>query len=493
VRRPRCADAGRLHDAAAPESSRLRTAAARRRGRTDFERTRLNLEVHASTESLRTAAAEILRRALEAVEPGALVRRALERDGDRLQARAWGVDLREIQRVWLVGAGKAAAPMAAAVLERLGERIEGGVVTVPHGSGAELPGIDVWEAAHPLPDAHGAAAVSETLRLLRGAGPGDLVICVLSGGASALWTAPPRDVALGEVVSVVDGLMRAGATIHELNTVRRQLGGLGGGRLALAAHPARVLALAISDVVGSPLEDIGSGPTVGDPSGPADALEVLARRGILPPANVVRHLQRGVMGERPANPTPGDPRLDRADTVVIADYRDALVGAARTAERLGFRVRVSRRPLAGEARVAAVRIVHAVDGRPPAEEPEALLWGGETVVHVRGDGRGGRNQELALAAALELEGRDGIVLATLGTDGVDGPTDAAGGVVDGLSAERCRSAGIDPVAALERNDAYRALRAAGDLIVTGPTGTNVNDLVLVLRAPGRRDGHRAVR
>jgi len=367
--------------------------------------------VDSPAEHLRSAAMAILRAGLDAVEPGAAVRRAMVLDGHRLQACGSELDLREIERVMLVGAGKAAAAMAAAVLDRLGGRVHGGVITVPHGTAMEFPGLDVWEAAHPLPDAHGAAAVAETLRLVRGAGPRDLVICVLSGGASALWAAPPNEVTLGEVRAVAHALMRAGATIHELNTVRRQLGGLGGGRLALAALPARVLTLAISDVVGSPLQDIGSGPTVGDPTGHADALDVLARREVVPPPGVLRHLQRVAIGELLANPRPGDPRLGRSRTLVIADYRDALVGAARAAVSLGFRVHVARRPLGGEARTAAARIVRAGAGRPPGRAPEALLWGGETVVRVRGGGRGGRNQELALAAALELEGRSGIVLA----------------------------------------------------------------------------------
>jgi glycerate 2-kinase len=435
------------------------------------------------TTHLREHARIILDAAIAAADARAAVVRALALDGERLTvAGTEEIDLAAIDRVLVIGAGKAAIAMARGALEVLGERIAQGTITTKDGHGADLPRMDVWEAAHPVPDTRGMAGAAEALRLARAAGPRDLVLCLLSGGASALWPAPVPGVSLTELKSVTDGLLRSGATIHEINTVRKHLSRIGGGWLAVAAAPARVVTLAVSDVVGGALEVIASGPTVADSTTYEDALEVLQARGVSAPSAVRAHLQAGDAGERAETPKPGDAAFERASAHVVAGNRDALQGAARQAERLGYRARIVADDVEGEARSVGEQIallaMNARAERPDA--PLALLLGGETTVTVQGSGRGGRNQELALALAVELEGVAGVLAASIGTDGTDGPTDAAGAFADGGTTARGHAAGLDARDALRRNDAYPFLHAAGDLIVTGPTGTNVNDVILVL-------------
>ncbi|HEV2132529.1 MAG TPA: glycerate kinase [Longimicrobiaceae bacterium] len=440
--------------------------------------------MNASPHSLRDLAARLLRAALHAVEPRAVVRRALRLEGETLHVGEEQIDLRTIERVRLVGAGKAACAMAQGALDMLGERISDGTLTTRKGYASPVPGIEVWEASHPIPDTHGLAGAGEALHLARGAGERDLLLCLLSGGASALWPAPPRGVSLGELQQVTEALLRAGAPIQELNAVRKHLSRISGGQLARAAHPAHVLSLILSDVVGSPLDVIASGPTVPDPTTFQDALAVLARYGVRPPRGVLTHLQAGAAGEIEETPKSGDPAFARATAHIVARNRDALEGAAREARELGLEARIVTDALEGEARDAAAEIVRqalrAREEAAPGAAPLALLWGGETTVTVQGEGSGGRSQELALAAATLLEGEEGILLAALGTDGTDGPTDAAGGVVDGGTLARGQEQGLDARDHLARNDAYTFLQAAADLLVTGPTGTNVNDVVLAL-------------
>lgn len=428
----------------------------------------------------------ILEAALAAVEPRAAMARALALDGETLVAAGTErVDLGGVDRILLVGAGKAAAGMALGALDVLGERITAGTVTVRDGYARPLPArIETWEAAHPVPDTRGLAGAASALRTARAAGPRDLVLCLLSGGASALWPAPPPGVSLSDLQGVTAALLRSGVPIGGANTVRKHLSRIAGGWLARAAWPARVVALVVSDVVGSPPEVIASGPTVPDPTTYADALEVLRAYAVEVPPAVRAHLQAGAAGEIPETPKPDGLAFGRVSTHVVARNRDALEAAAREAERLGYRATVVSDTMEGEARAVGAEVAalawgaHAegASGRLPA----AFLLGGETTVTVRGPGRGGRSQELALSAAVELDGEPGVIVAAMGTDGTDGPTDAAGAVVDGTTVARGRERGVDARAALDRNDAYPFLRATGDLLVTGPTGTNANDLVLVL-------------
>jgi glycerate-2-kinase len=438
--------------------------------------------------SLRDDARQILHAAIDAADPRAAVRRALRVEGDVLQvADEERIDLASVDRIWLIGAGKAAVGMALGARDVLGERIAGGTVTTRDRYGGAVPGIDVWEAAHPVPDTRGLAGATEALRCARAAGSGDVVLCVLSGGASALWPAPPAGVSLGDLKALTDALLRAGATIREINAVRKHLSRIGGGWLARAAHPARVVTLAVSDVVGSPLDVIASGPTVPDPTTYADALGVLSAYEVAAPTAALRHLQSGAAGEAAETPQAGDAAFARASAHVIASNADALRGAAESARLLGYRAEILADDLEGEAREVAHSIAGAAMERrrslSPGDPSLALLLGGETTVTVRGRGVGGRNQELALALAVELAGCAGIVAASLGTDGTDGPTDAAGGMVDGETVSRGGALGLDAREHLARNDSHPFLRATGDLLVTGPTGTNVNDVVLLLIDP----------
>lgn len=424
------------------------------------------------------------RAALAAVEPAGLVATALGRDGDALVLRAadGSILARHAGPVLLVGAGKAALAMARGASAAAGALLAGGVVVVPHAGVATCPGgVEVLGGGHPLPDAAGAAATARLLAAVEAAEADVLVLAVLGGGASALLVAPAPGVTLEDERVVTAALLAAGADIAALNTVRRHCSRVKGGGLARAAAGAAGLwALVLSDVVGDDPAVVASGPTVADPTTFADALAVLARlpAASVPPA-VRAHLARGADGALPETIKPGDPALARAHTVVVGGNRRAVDAAAAEARARGYAVHVLAEPLAGDAADAGRRVAAALAALP-ADGPAALVAGGETTVRVVGGGRGGRCQQLALAAAAALAGRPAVVLAA-GTDGVDGPTDAAGACVDGGTVARARARGHDPLAALAATDSYCALDASGDLLRTGPTGTNVADVVVALR------------
>lgn len=389
-------------------------------------------------------------------------------------------------RLLVVGAGKAAGAMARVVEEAWGDRIAAGLVAVKDGHLSPTRRIRLAEAGHPVPDERGATAARDILALVRDAGPDDLVVVLISGGASALTPAPPPPITLGDKQAITRLLLAAGADINQLNAVRKHCSLFKGGQLARAASPARVVALLLSDVIGDPLDVIGSGPTAPDVSTFGEALAVLERfeLGERAPRSVRDRLMQGARGAIPETPKPDDPLFERVENVVIGNNQIVVDAAAYRAGALGFTPRVLTRSLHGEAREAArdlVRLACAVRaGEGPVTAPACLIAAGETTVTVRGRGTGGRCQELALAAALELDGVDDMVLLAAGTDGSDGPTDAAGAVADGDSASRARHQGLDPVARLDDNDAHAVFRALEDLVVTGPTNTNLLDLYLVL-------------
>lgn len=446
------------------------------------------------THSLRESAqghavAQIMAAALQAVDPERAVRRYLRREGEQLVVGEQRYDLTRFRRVLVVGAGKAGAPMARAAAEILGDRLSAGLVIVKEGYAAAAPEqatpIALCEAGHPLPDARNVAAAQRLAALLAEAQADDLVLALISGGGSALLTLPSAGLQLDDLRAVSDLLLRCGATINELNTVRKHLTRLGGGQLAALAAPAPLVALILSDVVGSPLEVIASGPTVPDPSTFADAWAVLTRYGLtqqLPP-RVRTYLHQGCMGQQPETPKPGDARFAHVQNVIIASNALAAEAAVEAGHRLGFRPLLLTTYLEGEARVvggvlaAIAREIVAADR--PLARPALIVAGGETTVTVRGDGLGGRNQELALGAVRGLHGLPATTLVALATDGGDGPTDAAGAVVTGATAGRARLLGLDPEQFLQRNDAYHFFAALGDLLLPGPTNTNVNDLVLL--------------
>ena len=384
-------------------------------------------------------------------------------------------------RVFLLGAGKASGAMAAAAEEILGDRVAGGFVVVKDGYGARLRRVEIAEAGHPVPDARGLDASARLLEIARAGGEDDLILFLVSGGGSALTPAPAPPITFAEKQELTRLLLASGATIGELNAVRKHLSLFKGGQLARAAWPATVLTLAMSDVIGDPLDVIASGPTAPDPTTFADALDVLSRRGLAGrvPASIARRLEAGRAGDIQETPKPGDPLFDRVSNVVIGNNALVTDAAVTTARRLGFQADLTTRELQGEARdVARDFVARARRLTPPA----CLIAGGETTVTVRGQGKGGRCQEFALAAALELQAADCITILAAGTDGTDGPTDATGAIVDAGSVARGTAAGADARRALADNDAYGFLRASDDLLVSGPTRTNLLDLYLAVRS-----------
>ncbi len=438
-----------------------------------------------STRARRELVTRVMGAALDAVEPGEAVRRALRREGSRLVVGDRSYDLDGYARVLVVGAGKAGAPMAAAVEEVLGDRVSAGLVIVKYDHTGPTREVVLREAGHPIPDESCVGATAELAELVEGSGPVDLVVVVLSGGGSALMMLPARGITLDDMQRTTALLLRAGATINELNAVRKHLERAKGGGLARMAAPSDMLALVLSDVVGNPLDVIASGPTVPDTSTFADTCAIVDRFGVWDelPASVAGRLRAGRDGDFPDTPKPGDPIFERTQTVVVASNELAAVAAVRQAEAEGLRALLLSTYVEGEARevakvVAALAREETAHDRPLAR-PCCIVAGGETTVHVRGRGRGGRNQELALAAVEKLDGLDGVVLAALATDGTDGPTDAAGALVDGTTLARARALGLDPQQYLQDNDAYHFFEPLGDLLLTGPTNTNVNDLLFV--------------
>ncbi len=421
----------------------------------------------------------IFRAALAAVDAEAAVSRVLQRDGATLSIA--GRALAPNARLVVLAAGKAATAMAAAVEAVAADRIVGGLAVTKDGHGRALARIAVRESSHPVPDARCEAAAREAMTLAATARPDDVLLVLLSGGASSLLACPLPGLALEEIAATTAAMLAAGAAIRELNIVRKHLVEVAGGRLAQTASARRIEVLVVSDVLGDPLDVIASGPCAPDPSTFADALAVLGARALrdrIPP-RVLAHLEAGARGERAESPKPGRARFARVCTTLIASIGDALRAAEAAAREQGVRPITVSAKLQGEARVAGRRLAALARSVAPAVEQACLLVGGETTVTVRGAGRGGRSQELALAAAIEMTGCERATLLAAGTDGSDGPTDAAGAFADGATVARAASRGIDAASALADNDAYGFFAQEGGLLRTGPTGTNVMDLVLI--------------
>lgn len=421
---------------------------------------------------------QIFAAAVAAVDPAEAVRRHCRLSGETWLVGGQPVPLRG--RVVLVGAGKASAPMAQAVEEQLSQRISGGVVVVKYGHGLPLVRARLLEAAHPVPDAAGEAGALEVERAITGLGADDLVVACLSGGASALLPAPCAGLTLADKQAVTRLLLGCGAGIEELNAVRKHLSRLKGGQLVRRAAPAQVVTLILSDVIGDPLSAIASGPTVPDPSTLAEVRAIIARYDLATrlPASVTAFLARD-SGE---TPKPGDPCFARSINCLIGSNALALQAAAAAAHAHGIEPVVLSEPITGEARQAARALVkRSVTLAAGGKRPRLLIAGGETTVCL-GDqpGQGGRAQEFALAAGLALSGLPGITVLAAGSDGSDGPTDAAGGFADAGTVLRAAKCGRDARDHLARHDAYPLLAATGDLLITGPTRTNVMDLYLAL-------------
>jgi glycerate 2-kinase len=425
----------------------------------------------------RDAAHAIWRAALAAGDVAPLVTNFLKREGEQILIG----DHPCPSRVRVFGCGKASGAMALAAERVLGDRIVDGRVVVKDGYTAPTQRIRLVEAGHPVPDARGEAAALKIVEGVRAAGREELVLFLVSGGGSALTPAPAPPVTLAEKQETTRLLLDAGATINELNAVRKHLSLLKGGQLARAAAPAPVVSLILSDVVGDPLDVIASGPTAPDRSTFAEALAVLDRKGIAArvPAAARQRLIAGAEGRIDETPKPGDRLFERVRNIVIGNNALVVDAAAAEARRLGYRAELLTRSLQGEARDVARDLVVRGRALPPRT---CLIAGGETTVTVRGRGRGGRCQEFAVAASLELRPGEPLTILAAGTDGTDGPTDAAGGLADNSTVARGERAGRSARAALDDNDAYTFLAAAGDLLRSGPTNTNLLDLYLLLKS-----------
>lgn len=452
------------------------------------------LQVSEPALTRRKQALEILGAALAAVEPQQAIRQAVRFDPatNRLTVAGQTFELDPAGKVVVVGAGKAGTPMAQAVAELLGDRLTGGVVTVKYGYGpAEQNSagkIEFREAGHPVLDEAGIKATAEITSWLAGLTERDTVLALISGGGSALLEEPVEGVSLPDMQALATAMLRGGATINQLNTVRKHLSRVKGGQLARLAAPARLIGLLLSDVVGSPLDVIASGPTVPDTSTFQDAWEVLDRLGLTAPGGMPEpiraYLQKGLAGAAPETPKPGDPLFERVSTVIVGDNRVAANAGLAKAQQLGFNTMLLSTFVEGEAREVAKVLAgiarEILTTNNPIARPACLLAGGETTVTVRGDGLGGRNQEMALAAALAIDGLENVMIVPLATDGSDGPTDAVGGLAEGDTIRQARARNLDPHDFLQRNDAYHFFEQAGGLLKTGPTNTNVNDLTLLL-------------
>jgi glycerate 2-kinase len=434
---------------------------------------------------MRDDALKIFTAAVRAVQPQHLLSRHLQWSNNQLQAGNQVFNADDISNLYIIGAGKASAAMAREAEIILGNRITEGVVVTKYDHGFKLKAIQCIEAGHPVPDEKSVQAGREIIRLLKKAGEKDLVIALISGGASSLLVDCPPGIVLSDLQQVFNKLLQCGATIQEMNTVRKHLSaGIKGGQLTRTAWPATLVSLILSDVIGDPLESIASGPTIADTSTFADVWELLRRYQLREkmPVSVIRWLQLGLTKQIKETPKPGDPIFDKSFNYLIGTNRIALEAAARAAKELQYEPVILTDTLSGEARVKAADLVQQVQTYN-GPRPACLLMGGETTVTLTNNGKGGRNQEFALAALVELQkttGADIPVIMSAGTDGTDGPTDAAGAVVDAFVMQTAQKIGLNATTYLAQNDSYHFFEKAGGHIITGPTQTNVMDIVVAL-------------
>jgi len=428
----------------------------------------------------------IFRAGLDAVDPREAVEGFLRLSENDLWVGERSYHLKDFKRIVVVGAGKACAPMAQAVEALLGERLEGGLVIVKYGYTAHLKKIKVVEGSHPIPDEAGQRGAGELLEMVKGLGETDLVFCLISGGGSALLPVPVEGVGLAEKQETTKVLLASGAAIHEINAIRKHLSRIKGGWLAKAAAPATMITLVLSDVIGDDLDAIASGPTVGDRSTFADCMRVIEKYHLETeiPRAVWDHLQKGAAGKAQETPKPDDPVFRKGFNLIVGSNMRCLEAAARKAQEMGFQALILSSLVEGETREVAK--VHGAilkeiirTGRPLAP-PACVISGGETTVTIHGKGKGGRNQEFTLACGMEIAGWEGAAVFSAGTDGTDGPTDAAGAFADWHMVERARDMDLDPGTALQENDAYPFFERLGDLIITGPTNTNVMDIRILV-------------
>ena len=431
----------------------------------------------------------IFKAGIDAVNPYRLVLQSLKVEGNILNIKDVSYDLNQFNNILVIGGGKATAPMAQAVENILGDRIGKGCIVVKYGHTSPLKKIRQIEAGHPLPDEAGVKGTEEILRLLEGADEKTLVICLLSGGGSALLVSPLDGITLDEKKEVNRFLLSVGARINEVNAVRKHLSKIKGGRLSEISHPATLITLILSDVIGDRLDVIASGPTVPDNTTFKDAMNVIEKYNLLDklPANVMILLKQGLRGDIKDTPKEG---LIKDRTFIIGNLKHALTAAKEKVVSMGYETEIISSELQGEARDTAkylsAKAIKVQQFLKSGESSRCLISGGETTVTVKGNGLGGRNQELALAFAVEIEGMKGITMLSAGTDGTDGPTDAAGAIVDGETVSKAKTLGLDPERYLNTNDSYNFFKRLDSLtgerhhVITGPTGTNVMDIQIIL-------------
>jgi hydroxypyruvate reductase len=437
---------------------------------------------------IRRDAEEIFNAGLYAADPYLAIKRHVRLDEHRLSVADVAYSLDDYDRAFIVGAGKASARMAHALEELLGNRVAAGVVNVKYGYAVPLRVAAVHESGHPVPDDAGERGTRGIVDLARMAGERDLIFCLISGGGSALLPCPADGITLGDKQQTTQILLDCGASIREINAIRKHISKVKGGRLAKLAFPAAVISLILSDVIGDSLDSIASGPTVPDSTTFADCMRIIRRYEIEDriPLPVLRLLQRGARGEVEETPKIGNPAFQKVHNLIIGSNRLALAAAQRKAVELGYKSLLLSSFIAGETRIVAA--VHGAIAKEiaatgnPMDRPACVISGGETTVTIHGSGLGGRNQEFALAAASEIAGLENVVILSGGTDGSDGPTDAAGALVDGETLARANALGLDANAFLDNNDSYHFFQSLGDLLITGPTFTNVMDLRIILAA-----------
>ena len=429
----------------------------------------------------RKTAVDIFNAALQAVNPSKLVQGYCD-------SIAAAYSKEHCNKLYLVSFGKAAFAMTEAlVASRVRDMITQGIVITKYGhaQGTLTSNIDIFEAGHPIPDERGVAATKQVIALLKNTDRQTFVLCLISGGGSALLAAPCNGITLREKQQVTELLLKAGANINELNTVRKHISAIKGGRLAEIAHPSKLTSLILSDVIGDPLDVIASGPTSPDETTYWDAIDVVEEYGLRDkiPAQILSILRKGSEGKAKETPKRGDPVFERVENIIIGNNKIATEASARKAVESGFETTVLSSEIQGEARDAARWLaLKAIESKrqKTADKKICLISGGETTVRVQGKGMGGRNTELALAFAREIAGLDGITLLSAGTDGTDGPTDAAGAIVDGYTVPKANAEGLNSEIYLNHNDSYAFFKKTSELLITGSTGTNVMDIQIVL-------------
>jgi glycerate 2-kinase len=436
--------------------------------------------------AMRKDAVEIFYQALKAVQPGAAIKRYCKFDGKTFFIGHRSYQLNQYKNLYVLGTGKATASMAAAIEDMIDEKITGGIITVKFDYAVDLKHISLIEAGHPVPDENGIRGASAILNLAENVEEDDLVLCLISGGGSALLPFPYNGITLKDKQDIIKILLSCGATIHEINTIRKHISKIKGGRLAKAVYPATLVTLILSDVVGDDIDVIASGPTVPDSSSFYDCKNIFRRYDIIDkiPKNILNHIEYGISGEIDETPKPLDPVFERTYNLIIGSNAESLISAKEKAENLGYNVLILSSMIEGETRFIAQ--VHGAIAREiiktgnPLPLPACILSGGETTVTISGNGLGGRNQEFALSASIDISGKKNIVILSAGTDGIDGPTDAAGAFSDTFTLKRAEKMGLDPYRFLSNNDSYHFFQSLGDLFITGPTNTNVMDLRIVL-------------